>query len=113
MTPAERDNPKIINGSRRLRIAKGSGVTVSDVNQLVDRFFEARKMMSQMNLPGMRRPNSNRKNAKGKKGKRQSGRGPTPARVPANMQGFDPRTMGALPPGMQLPDLSKLNLPKE
>ena len=48
MTPAERDNPKIINGSRRLRIANGSGVTVTDVNQLVDRFFDARKMMSQM-----------------------------------------------------------------
>ena len=48
MTPAERANPKIIDGSRRARIAKGSGVTVSDVNQLVDRFFEARKMMQQM-----------------------------------------------------------------
>src|SRR5881275_484700 len=48
MTPAERDNPKMINGSRRLRIANGSGVSVSEINQLVDRFFEARKMMSQM-----------------------------------------------------------------
>src|SRR6185312_14453306 len=58
MTPAERDNPKIINGSRRLRIANGSGVSVSEVNNLVDRFFEARKMMQQMGgmgLPGMRR----------------------------------------------------------
>ncbi len=48
MTPEERADPKIINASRRLRIANGSGVTVSEVNQLVDRFFEARKMMSQM-----------------------------------------------------------------
>ena len=48
MTPAERDNPKIIDGSRRARIADGSGRQVSDVNQLVDRFFEARKMMEQM-----------------------------------------------------------------
>ncbi|MBV8349811.1 MAG: signal recognition particle protein, partial [Mycolicibacterium sp.] len=46
MTPQERADPKIINASRRLRIANGSGVTVSEVNQLVDRFFEARKMMS-------------------------------------------------------------------
>ena len=46
MTPAERDNPKIIDGSRRARIAKGSGVQVSDVNGLVNRFFEARKMMT-------------------------------------------------------------------
>ncbi|PZS33680.1 MAG: signal recognition particle protein, partial [Pseudonocardiales bacterium] len=41
MTPAERHDPKIINGSRRLRIANGSGTSISDVNQLVDRFFEA------------------------------------------------------------------------
>ncbi len=59
MTPAERENPKMIDGSRRARIAKGSGRAVSDVNQLVDRFFEARKMMQQMarggapGLPGM------------------------------------------------------------
>ncbi len=48
MTPAERDNPKIIDGSRRARIAKGSGVEVSQVNNLVTRFFEARKMMNSM-----------------------------------------------------------------
>ena len=48
MTPAERDDPKIINASRRQRIATGSGVPVSDVNDLVNRFFEARKMMKQM-----------------------------------------------------------------
>ncbi len=57
MTPAERDNPRIIDGSRRARIAKGSGRQVSDVNQLVDRFFEARKMMESMakggGMPGM------------------------------------------------------------
>ena len=57
MTPAERANPKIIDGSRRARIAKGSGRTVNDVNTLVDRFFEARKMMMQMmkggGMPGM------------------------------------------------------------
>jgi signal recognition particle subunit SRP54 len=57
MTPAERDNPKIIDGSRRVRISKGSGTQVSDVNQLVDRFFEARKMMMSMakggGVPGM------------------------------------------------------------
>ncbi len=48
MTPAERRDPKIINGSRRARIAAGSGVTVTEVNQLVDRFFQARKMMKQL-----------------------------------------------------------------
>src|SRR3954452_5234433 len=56
MTPAERDNPKIIDGSRRARIAKGSGVEVSEVNGLVNRFFDARKMMNSMatgRFPGM------------------------------------------------------------
>ncbi len=57
MTPAERANPKMIDGSRRARIAKGSGRQVSDVNSLVDRFFEARKMMMSMakggGMPGM------------------------------------------------------------
>ncbi len=45
MTPAERRNPKILNGSRRMRIARGSGMTVTDVNQLVSRFEQAAKMM--------------------------------------------------------------------
>ena len=56
MTPAERDDPKIIDGSRRARIAKGAGAQVSDVNGLVNRFFEARKMMSSLaggKMPGM------------------------------------------------------------
>ena len=57
MTPKERDDPKIIDGSRRARISKGSGTSVQDVNQLVTRFFEARKMMQQMakggGMPGM------------------------------------------------------------
>jgi len=59
MTPAERTNPKLLNGSRRLRIAKGSGATVTDVNQLVTRFEQAAKMMKTVakggvpQVPGM------------------------------------------------------------
>lgn len=45
MTLRERENPKIINGSRRLRIAKGSGRPVSEINQLLKQFFEMRKLM--------------------------------------------------------------------
>ena len=45
MTPDERRNPAIINGSRRLRIAKGSGMTTTDVNQLLKQFKEVQKMM--------------------------------------------------------------------
>lgn len=60
MTPAERANPKIINGSRRARIAKGSGRPVSEVNRLLKQFKEMQKMMKQMRgmmggggMPGM------------------------------------------------------------
>ncbi len=45
MTPAERNNPKIINGSRRARIARGSGRPVAEVNQLIKQFFDMKKMM--------------------------------------------------------------------
>ena len=45
MTPAERENPQIINGSRKERIAKGSGVTLAEVNRLLKQFEDTRKMM--------------------------------------------------------------------
>jgi signal recognition particle subunit SRP54 len=47
MTPKERANYLIINGSRRLRIGRGSGTTVQEVNQLLKRYAQARKMMKQ------------------------------------------------------------------
>ncbi|MGA8547263.1 MAG: signal recognition particle protein, partial [Mycobacterium sp.] len=127
MTPQERADPKIINASRRLRIANGSGVTVSEVNSLVDRFFEARKMMSSMvgsmGIPGLGRKSATRKNAKGKGGKGKKGkkRGPTPPRargpLGAGMQGMPagfpdlsqmPEGLNELPPGLADFDLSKL-----
>src|SRR5205823_4671223 len=97
MTPTERADPKIINASRRLRIAHGSGVEVRDVNELVNRFFEARKMMQQMaGRFGMPGGGGNRRGGKkGKKGKKGKGRGPT-----------QPKVRGGLPAGM--PDLSQL-----
>ncbi|AYE95131.1 signal recognition particle protein [Mycobacterium paragordonae] len=129
MTPQERADPKIINASRRLRIANGSGVSVSEVNQLVDRFFEARKMMSSMlggmGIPGLGRKSATRKSksAKGKKGKK-GGRGPTPpktrspfgAGMPGMPAGFPdlsqmPEGLNELPPGLADFDLSKLKFP--
>jgi signal recognition particle subunit SRP54 len=53
MTPAERRQPKILNGSRRMRIAKGSGMTVTDVNSLVNRFEQAAKMMKTLSKGGV------------------------------------------------------------
>jgi signal recognition particle subunit SRP54 len=130
MTPQERADPKIINASRRLRIANGSGVTVSEVNQLVDRFFEARKMMSSvvgnMGIPGLGRKSSTRKSAKakGSKGKKGKKRGPTPPKVrgplgagmPGMPAGFPdlsnmPEGLDELPPGLADFDLSQLKFP--
>jgi signal recognition particle subunit SRP54 len=123
MTPAERADPKIINASRRLRIATGSGVKVSEVNQLVDRFFDARKMMAQMagrfGLPGA--GSATRKAVKGKKGKKGkgSGRGPTPPKIRGGLPGGFPGLAGMppgldqLPPGLEGFDPSQLKLPKK
>lgn len=52
MTPKERTDHRILNGSRRLRIANGSGTRVQDVNQLLKRFVEAQKMMKKMQKMG-------------------------------------------------------------
>ena len=52
MTPEERRNHKLINGSRRVRIANGSGTKVQDVNQLLKRFTEAQKVMKKMQQLG-------------------------------------------------------------
>jgi signal recognition particle subunit SRP54 len=48
MTPAERADPTMIDGSRRKRIAQGSGTTVQAVNQLVKQFAQMRKLMARM-----------------------------------------------------------------
>ncbi|WP_431795539.1 signal recognition particle protein [Microbacterium enclense] len=80
MTVAERRNPKILNGSRRLRIARGSGMTVTDVNQLVQRFEQAAKMMKTVarggvpNIPGMG-PVGGKPGASSKRGKQQKAKG--------------------------------------
>jgi signal recognition particle subunit SRP54 len=48
MTPAERADPSILNGSRRLRIAKGSGRSVQEVNRLLERFQQMRKLLKRI-----------------------------------------------------------------
>ena len=54
MTKEERRSPEILNGSRRLRIAKGSGTTVQDVNQLLKQYLQTKKMLRQFKRSGMR-----------------------------------------------------------
>lgn len=81
MTPAERRNPKLISGSRKRRIAAGSGRTPTDVNQLLKQFGDAQRMMKMMSggkgmpslagiSPGARRPPTNKKAKKKSKGRR-------------------------------------------
>ncbi len=124
MTPDERRNPKIINGSRRLRIANGSGVQVGEVSQLVKNFFEGQKQMKAMfsgGIPGMpglpggaarRAAKSARK--KGKKGggratsSSRGGARPAPAAgAPGQAAlpgGGGPAGLGGLPGLGNLPD---------
>jgi signal recognition particle subunit SRP54 len=109
MTPGERRNPKIINGSRRARIAAGSGVTVGEVSSLITRFMESQKMMRQvMGMPGMRRgaQKAARKSKKKPKGGRPGGSVATraaagsrpggPAGLPTG-PGPGPMTPGSIP----------------
>ena len=51
MTPRERDKPVLINGSRRLRIANGSGTSVQEVNRLLKQFEQMKKMMKKFSNP--------------------------------------------------------------
>jgi signal recognition particle subunit SRP54 len=106
MTPVERRQPKVLNGSRRLRIAKGSGTTVTEVNSLVNRFEQAAKMMKTMakgampqlggQMPGM--PNigggfvgKGKKNDKKKKGSKSG----NPAKRAAENLGITPPQGGS------------------
>jgi signal recognition particle subunit SRP54 len=137
MTPAERVTPKIINASRRVRIANGSGVSVTDVNQLLERFGQAQKMMGQMagsmGLPGMgpmskkargrqMQAQARGKNAKKGKGKAKGGPARRAIGAPGGTPGGGfpglpgggmpgggvPGGLPGLPPGQGLPDLTKL-----
>ena len=83
MTPEERRNPKILNGSRRARIAAGSGVTVGEVSNLIVRFLEGQKMMRQMmgNIPGLGGSRRQKARGKAKKKGKGGGRGPGAGRT--------------------------------
>jgi signal recognition particle subunit SRP54 len=121
MTPAERADPKILNGSRRARISAGSGTKVADVNNLIERFGQAQKMMKQMGkggvpgmpgMPGMGGTGGGKK-SKGKQPKTQKpakgakGRSGNPAKRAAqgsaSADPLAPPDLGSLPP-----DLKKL-----
>ena len=96
MTPAERRQPKLLNASRRKRIAQGSGMTVTDVNQLMIRFEQAQKMMKTVakggvpQIPGMGPVGAGAGSGKSKrkqKGKKQKVRSGNPAKRAEQLQG--------------------------
>ena len=126
MTPQERRTPKLLNAARRMRIAKGSGVTVTEVNNLVDKFYDAQKMMKQMGgmagmagLPGagrkaLRSSKQAKQAGKKRKGPGRAGGGPSQSgapkqQPPGSAQGQpqgpqgQPQQMPRLPPGLTLP----------
>ncbi|AZQ76963.1 signal recognition particle protein [Flaviflexus ciconiae] len=129
MTPQERRDPKILNGSRRLRIAKGSGSTVQEVNSLMDRFEKAKTMMQHMSktgggapgmgsLPGMGKRAKARQPAASKKRKsaNKKGRSGNPAkraqqeREAAQKRANQPKgsAFGVSNQGDDTPDLNEL-----
>jgi signal recognition particle subunit SRP54 len=129
MTPHERVAPKIINGSRRARIARGSGVHVSEVNGLLERFAQAQKMMKKMaqgggmpgmpGMPGLGGPGGARKG--GKNAPKKKARSGNPAKAAQELKDAEARRAGAakaLPTGAAFGqqggdfDPSQLNLPK-
>lgn len=77
MTPTERAEPELLNGSRRARIAAGSGTNVAEINTLVKRFSEAQKMLKRGSIPGIGpipgAPRAQGKKVKSGKGTRRSG----------------------------------------
>jgi len=124
MTPAERRNPKIINGSRRARIAKGSGVAVGEVGTLVTNFFEAQRQMKMVmnggmpgmpGIPGMmggKKAAARAKAAKNAKGKRKSGdprkTGLTPASADDASTGGRPELPAAAPAPQSMEELAEM-----
>jgi len=110
MTPTERRQPKVLNGSRRLRIANGAGTTVTEVNSLVNRFEQAAKMMKTVAKGGMpQMPGSNpgmpgmgggfiakpKKKDKGKKGSKSGNPAKRAAEEAARNSGQNPAAGGS------------------
>jgi signal recognition particle subunit SRP54 len=88
MTPEERRKPELINGSRRMRIAQGSGTSTNEINSLLKQFKQVQTMMKGM--PGMTRKMKGKQKGKGKKGKQKGPKLPSglPGGLPGGLQGL-------------------------
>jgi signal recognition particle subunit SRP54 len=92
MTRAERNDPTMIDGSRRLRIANGSGTQTADVSQLIKQFREMQKLMKKMPAMGGRMARGKKNNKKGRKGGGRvtpPGGGRTTPRQPFTLPGLN------------------------
>jgi len=110
MTPAERTEPDVVDGSRRQRIAKGSGTSQQEVTQLISQFKEMRKMLQQMGGGAIKRVKKKTKKGKSKKGPGGAGRttakgtiSPAPNRF--LQPGLDPLAEQLAKAGIELPNL--------
>ncbi len=110
MTSDERTRPEIIDGSRRTRIATGSGTTPTEVGQLIKQFREMSKMMKRMGGFGSKKTKKGRKGKKGTSGGRV-----TQGRAPLKLPNLETGGLGAGRPGAPslpgLPDLGSPDLP--
>jgi signal recognition particle subunit SRP54 len=121
MTPAERENPKIMNAKRKIRIASGSGTTVQNVNQLIKQLQQMQSMMKKMKKMGMGKMMGMMKNMVGDKEMEAMMQSMNPDDLAKDMAGLDkndplgpnPFAQGAglgggmpsLPPGVTMEDL--------
>ena len=93
MTPEERRKPQVINGSRRARIAKGCGLTVTEVNQVIKKFNETRKMVKKLTAKAKQMEQQSGK--KGKKGKKRRGMFGRGGGIPG-MEGLDMKAIASM-----------------
>jgi len=104
MTPEERASPQVINGSRRNRIALGSGTTPSDINRLVKQFGEMQRMMKRFGLAGGTGRGAGGKGKQGNKGKRRAAMAGLGGGLPG-LPGLDGRPGGL--DGLDLDELTR------
>ena len=91
MTPEERQKPQVLNGSRRARIARGCGLSVTEVNQVIKKFNETRKMVKKLTAKAKQAEQM----AKGKKGKKRKGLFGRNMGVPG-MEGVDMKALAKM-----------------
>ncbi|RZV42036.1 MAG: signal recognition particle protein [Acidimicrobiales bacterium] len=105
MTPEERAKPQLIDGSRRQRIANGSGAQPQDVSGLVKQFAEMQKMMKQFGMTPKKPKRKGGKKSKKRRGGRTTAKGPAPMADPSILLNEGMAELESLPGSLRLPGL--------